>query len=323
MEYHVLVPGSWYYCPRSLHYKHNSHAVGHRQDDAVVASADGYTTFAVVDAARVLYGPGEYCQHPETARARGLPENSWFDGSAIAAHVMTSVITADPTLAGTDLVKAGSVALAEESRSLGIYLNPRFRSGMLSTCLGAVQTTDTQLTYTFVGDCQAVIDGVYIGTSFGAESAYEYLFQEVSRTTGYPRQQVYELLMPMLRPLARDLFQNRPPGPAQTPWEEVLNVITAILPALTGVSGLWTAQIVKYIRREFPGDKAYGVVDAMGDTPVGFIQTQTIPRPPKGSHGVIYSDGFRAKPGVVPGKIEDLELVNPRYREATAIGLTF
>ncbi|QQR52768.1 hypothetical protein IPG36_01445 [bacterium] len=256
-------------------------------------------------------------------RARGIPLDSWFDGSAIAAHEMTSVIVADPTLAGAELVKAGSVALANTSRSLGIHLDPTHRSGMLSTCLGAVLVTDTHLTYTVVGDCRVVVDGKFVGDTFTTESANNFLFDAVSLQTGYKRQKVYELLMPTLRPMGRDLFQNLPPGPAQTRWEQVLNVIWAILPPNTGVSQMWADQIVDELRRKFPGDKAYGVIDAIGDTPPEFIRTNTIPRPPRGSHGIIYTDGFRPQTGVVPTKLQDLELVNPRYREATAIGLTF
>lgn len=317
--YYRFFPGSRYYCPWSLHHKHNSHAVGHRQDDAVRASSGAVTTYAVVDAARVLYGPGEYCQHAPTARARGIPENSWFDGSAIAAHVMTQVIATDPTLAGVDLVKAGGNALADTNRSLGIPLDERFRSSLLSTCLGAVQVGPDTLTYTVVGDCRVALGSKIIGDHFPLEAAYSYLFKEVASIMGLERQRVYDLLMPILRQLGRDRFQNRPPSSIRTSWEEILDVITTVVSAATGISGLAAACIVKDLRQHYTTDMAYGVIDALADTPVEHIRTGTVERPPAGSKVVIYTDGFRAKPGIFPGSLGDLDVVNPHYSEATAI----
>lgn len=317
--YYKLFPGSRYYCPWSLHHQHNSDAVGHRQDDAVVASSGPIATYAVVDAARILNGPGEYCQHAPTARARGISEDSWFDGSAIAAHVMTGVITADPTLAGVDLVKAGGNALADTNRSLGIPLDERFRSSLLSTCLGAIQVGPDTLTYTVVGDCRVALGSKIIGDHFPLEAAYAYLFGEVARVARLERQTVYELLMPALRPLGRNRFQNCPPSSNRTSWDMILEVIEANVPANTYISRLETDRIVKHLRQHYTTDMAYGVIDALGDTPTEYIHTGTIERPPPGSKVVIYTDGFKPKAGTFPTGLDHLELVNPHYSEATAI----
>ncbi len=287
-----------------------------------MATAGGVTTYAVVDAARILYGPGEYCQHPQTAQARGLPVDSWFDGSAIAAHVTTTVIANDPTLAGLDLIKATGIALADAGRSLGIRPDESRRSSLLSTCLAAIRVDEQTLTYTAVGDSRVALDGQIIGYKFPLEAAYAYLFNELSRLMSCERQDVYELLMPILRQLGRDKFQNLPPGPSRTSWEQILEVITAIVPATTGLSKLHTERIVDHLRRQYTTDMAYGVIDALADTPSELVLTATIKRLPPGSRVVIYTDGFRPTNGEVPESLTDLELVNPRYCEATAIAVT-